>query len=103
MASRTVRMLLASYKGSKEVLEMYARYDGTNDIILQCTVGVHPHDATRTINGPGAETFDRDLESLIVSESTNQPVFLHSRDSHVDFLDTLKPFLPSIKEVAHCH
>lgn len=130
-----------SYKGSKEVLDMCAEYDGTENITLRCTVGIHPHDATRTMNSPFSSTFVADLERLILSElgkkycvavgecgldydrkfSTHddqkivfhkqlelakklqKPVFLHSREAHSDLLAILKPFLPSIKAVAHCH
>lgn len=58
-----------SYKGSKEVLEMCAKHDGTENIALRCTVGIHPHDATRTVTGPHSATFDQDLETLILSET----------------------------------
>jgi TatD DNase family protein len=58
-----------SYKGSKEVLEMCAKHDGTENITLRCTVGIHPHDATRTATGPHSATFDEDLETLILSEA----------------------------------
>jgi TatD DNase family protein len=130
-----------SYKGSKEVLDLCAKFDGTSNVTLRCTIGIHPHDASRTLNGPYSKTFDRDLERLIVSElgqrycvavgecgldydrkfSTHsdqhivfktqlqlaqklqKPVFLHSREAHADFLNILKPFLSSIKAVAHCH
>jgi TatD DNase family protein len=130
-----------SYKGSKEVLDMCALHDGTENITLRCTVGIHPHDASRTMGGPYAMSYHNDLESLIVSEigrkycvavgecgldydrkfsthddqkivfekqltlakKLNKPVFLHSRDAHNDFLHILKPFLSSIKAVAHCH
>ena len=130
-----------SYKGSQEVLDMCTKYDGTHNVTLRCTIGIHPHDATRTMLGKFSSTFDADLESLIRSErgqkycvavgecgldydrkfSTHQhqklvfqkqlslaqrlhkPVFLHSRDAHTDFLSILKPFLPHIQAVAHCH
>ena len=130
-----------SYKGSKEVLDLCVNHDRTENITLRCTVGIHPHDATRTITGPQATTYDKDLETLILSEagkkycvavgecgldydrkfSTHEdqkivfekqlalaaklqkPVFLHSRDAHDDFLHILKPFLSSIRAVAHCH
>jgi TatD DNase family protein len=120
---------------------MCSQYDGTQNITLRCTAGIHPHDATRTVNGPHAMDFDKDLENLILSEkgdkycvavgecgldydrkfSTHEdqklvfekqlalakklkkPVFLHSRDAHDDFLSILKPFLSSVKAVAHCH
>jgi len=130
-----------SYKGSKEVLDMCAKYDGTHNVTLQCTIGIHPHDATRTMESKFASTFDSDLETLIrsdlgqkycvavgecgldydrkfsthehqkhifqkqlsLAQSLSKPVFLHSRDAHTDLLSILKPFLPHIKAVAHCH
>ena len=130
-----------SYKGSKEVLNMCAKYDGTHNVTLRCTIGIHPHDATTTMQSNSSSTFDTDLETLICSEEgtkycvavgecgldydrkfsthddqkhvfqkqlslaqrLHKPVFLHSRDAHADFLSLLKPFLPHIRAVAHCH
>jgi len=130
-----------SYKGSEEVLEMCEEFDGSHSVTLRCTVGIHPHDATRTLQGPHAKSFDKELEKLILSElgikycvavgecgldydrkfSTHEdqkivfqkqltlasrihkPIFLHSREAHTDFIEILKPFLASVKAVAHCH
>ena len=57
-----------SYKGSQEVLNMCAKYDGTHNVTLRCTVGIHPHDATKTMTSKFSSTFDSDLEKLIHSE-----------------------------------
>ena len=130
-----------SYSGSKSALELCGEFDGTENVKLRCTVGIHPHDATSTLKGPHAAYFEKGLEGLIMSDlgrkycvavgecgldydrkfSTHEdqkivferqlelarklgkPVFLHSRDAHHDFLGTLKPFLSTIKGVAHCH
>jgi TatD DNase family protein len=130
-----------SYAGSKSALELCQEFDGTENVSLRCTVGIHPHDATRTLKGPHAKTFEKGLEGLVMSElglkycvamgecgldydrkfSTHEdqkvvfekqlclaqklgkPVFLHSREAHGDFLGTLKPFLSTVKAVAHCH
>src|ERR1700685_1446158 len=48
----------SSYKGSQEVLDMCAKYDGTHKITLRCTIGIHPHDATRTMESKFSSTFD---------------------------------------------
>jgi TatD DNase family protein len=57
-----------SYSESVEVLETCATYDGSNSITLRCTVGIHPHKATSIMTGAERDTFDADLENLIVSE-----------------------------------
>jgi TatD DNase family protein len=46
------------------------------------------------------EAFRRQLE---IAKDTGLPVFLHQRDAHDDFIETLEPALPDIsRAVAHC-
>jgi TatD DNase family protein len=57
-----------SYLGSKTALELCSEFDGTEGITLRCTVGIHPHDATKTLQGKYANSFIRGLEILITSK-----------------------------------
>jgi TatD DNase family protein len=132
-----------SYVSSRKALELCEEFDGTGGVVLRCTVGIHPHDATRTMDPdkPYSKTFEHSLENLIrsdlgkrycvavgecgldydrkfskkedqkvvfrkqlcLAQKLGKPVFLHSRAAHKDFLEMLKPFLSTIKAVAHCH
>jgi TatD DNase family protein len=100
--------------------------------VLYATAGVHPHhasaytDASDTlirslVQKPAVvavgecgldyfrnfspreaqlEAFRRQLE---IAKETGLPVFLHQRDAHDDFIETLEPALPDIsRAVAHC-
>ena len=58
-----------SYKASREVLHLCSSFDGLHGVRLRCTVGIHPHDATRTMTGPHSTTFIADLKRLISADS----------------------------------
>jgi TatD DNase family protein len=99
---------------------------------LYSTAGVHPHHASdftdasdalirslvekdevvavgecgldyfRNFSPRGAQlsAFRRQLE---IARDTGLPVFLHQRDAHDDFVETLEPMLPELsRAVAHC-
>ncbi len=100
--------------------------------ILYSTAGVHPHHASDYTDASDAlirSLVDRDavvavgecgldyfrnfspreaqLEAfrrqLDIARDTGMPVFLHQRDAHDDFVETLEPALPHIPHaVAHC-
>jgi TatD DNase family protein len=70
-----------NYKNSRAALELCREFDGKSGVTLRCTVGIHPHDATRALNPPerkgrDGETerkftpkpFDKLLEDLIRSD-----------------------------------
>jgi TatD DNase family protein len=42
-------------------------------------------------------------KQLRLAKKLGKPVFLHNRNAHDDFFTILKPYLPDIKAVAHCH
>ncbi len=100
--------------------------------VLYATAGVHPHHASeyddasdtliRDLASSGAivavgecgldyfrnfspreaqlEAFQRQLD---IAAETGLPVFLHQRDAHDDFVETLEPMLPRLsRAVAHC-
>ena len=99
---------------------------------LYATAGVHPHHASDYTDASGElirSLLDRQsvvavgecgldyfrnfspreaqLEAfqsqLDIAADTGMPVFLHQRDAHDDFVDTLEPMLPRIsRAVAHC-
>src|SRR5438270_8020339 len=46
-----------SYLGSNSALELCSEFDGAEGITLRCTVGVHPHDATKTLRDKFADSF----------------------------------------------
>jgi TatD DNase family protein len=70
-----------NYRNSKAALDLCRDFDGTSGVTLRCTVGIHPHDATRTLNPPERKgrngeserkfipkPFDKRLEDLIRSD-----------------------------------
>jgi TatD DNase family protein len=100
--------------------------------VLYATAGVHPHHASDYTDASDAlirslvqkpsvvavgecgldyfrnfspreaqlEAFRRQLQ---IARDTGLPVFLHQRDAHDDFIETLEPALPDIsRAVAHC-
>lgn len=99
---------------------------------LYSTAGVHPHrasdytgasdDRIRQLAGesrcvavgecgldyfrnfsPREAQLDAFRAQLTIAADTGLPVFLHQRDAHDDFIDVLKPVLPSLsRAVAHC-
>jgi TatD DNase family protein len=42
-------------------------------------------------------------KQLALAEKHQLPVFMHSRDSHKDFMDILRLYLTTVKGVVHCH
>ena len=108
--------------------ELAAEHPG----VLYATAGVHPHhasdyteagdalirrlvteDAVVAVGECGLDYFrnfsPRDAQlaafsaQLDVAVSSGKPVFLHQRDAHDDFVETLEPVLPKLsRAVAHC-
>jgi len=108
--------------------ELAAEHPG----VLYATAGVHPHhasdytessdalirrlvaeDAVVAVGECGLDYFrnfsPRDAQlaafaaQLDVAAASGKPVFLHQRDAHDDFVETLEPVLPKLtRAVAHC-
>ncbi len=108
--------------------ELAAEHPG----VLYATAGVHPHhasdyteasdalirqlvtrDAVVAVGECGLDYFrnfsPRDAQlaafagQLEIAVACGKPVFLHQRDAHDDFVETLEPFLPKLsRAVAHC-
>jgi len=104
----------------------------TSNGVLFSTAGVHPHHASdytdesdaliRTLAGkdvvvavgecgldyfrdlsPREAQLDAFRRQLDIAKETGLPVFLHQRDAHDDFVETLEPALPDLsRAVAHC-
>lgn len=100
--------------------------------VLYSTAGVHPHHASDYTDESDAlirSLVDKDVvvavgecgldyfrnfspreaqldafrRQLDIAKDTGLPVFLHQRDAHDDFVETLEPALPGIsRAVAHC-
>jgi len=117
---------------SDESNQRAAELADANPGVLYATAGVHPHHASAyteasdtlirsLVQKPAVvavgecgldyfrnfspreaqlEAFRRQLE---IAKETGLPVFLHQRDAHDDFIETLEPALPDIsRAVAHC-
>ena len=118
----------SSYESNQRAAELADANPG----VLYATAGVHPHHASAyteasdtlirsLVQKPAVvavgecgldyfrnfspreaqlEAFRRQLE---IAKETGLPVFLHQRDAHDDFIETLEPALPDIsRAVAHC-
>lgn len=109
-----------------------AELAATNPGVLYSTAGVHPHhasdyteasdtlirslvqkDVVVAVGECGLDYFrnfsprDAQLDAfrrqLDIATDTGLPVFLHQRDAHDDFVETLEPALPDLsRAVAHC-
>lgn len=52
---------------------------------------------------PRAAQLDAFRRQLEIAKESGKPLFLHQRDAHDDFVETLEPYLPDIsRAVAHC-
>jgi TatD DNase family protein len=118
----------SSNQGSLDALELAESEPGR----LYATAGVHPHhaadydgssvelitelaakEAVVAVGECGLDYFrnfsPREAQlaafrsQLEIAAETGLPVFLHQRDAHDDFVDTLEPMLPKLsRAVAHC-
>jgi TatD DNase family protein len=118
----------ASDQGNRDAAALAAEYPG----VLYATAGVHPHHASDfstdsaelirrlctheevvAVGECGLDYFrnfsPRDAQlaafqaQLDIAAENGMPVFLHQRDAHDDFVETLEPMLPRIsRAVAHC-
>ena len=119
--------------GSSDVSNVRAADLATaNPGVLYSTAGVHPHhasdytddsdalirslvekDVVVAVGECGLDYFrnfsprDAQLDAfrrqLQIARDTGMPVFLHQRDAHDDFVETLDEFLPDLsRAVAHC-
>ena len=118
----------SSDDSNRRAAELAESSDGT----LFSTAGVHPHhaadytdesdalirklikkDVVVAVGECGLDYFrnfsPRDAQlsafdrQLTIAADSGLPVFLHQRDAHADFVEVLKPRLPSIsRAVAHC-
>ncbi|MCU6796413.1 TatD family hydrolase [Paenibacillus sp. WQ 127069] len=117
-----------SLKNSEEAARYASRFAGK----LFTTAGIHPHDTkncqTHTIEklrklallpqvvaiGECGLDYNRDFsprdvqkrwfeEQIRLACELQLPLFLHERDAHYEFMQTLKPYLPRLnKAVVHC-
>lgn len=129
-AAGVVRMIVtgSSDQGNIDAADLADAYPGR----LYATAGVHPHhaadynnasdelirslllrDSVVAVGECGLDYFrnfsprEAQLEAfrsqLDIAADTGLPVFLHQRDAHDDFVETLQPALPNIsRAVAHC-
>jgi len=118
----------SSDDSNERAAELAAEHPG----VLYATAGVHPHhasdyseasdtlirrlvteDAVVAVGECGLDYFrnfsPRDAQlaafsaQLDVAVACGKPVFLHQRDAHDDFVETLEPVLPKLsRAVAHC-
>ena len=129
-AAGVARMIVTG--SSDESNAQAAALAEASDGVLFSTAGVHPHHASDYTDESDAlirtlvekdvvvavgecgldyfrnfspreaqlEAFARQLE---IAKETGLPVFLHQRDAHDDFVETLEPALPHLsRAVAHC-
>ena len=129
-AAGIVKMIVtgSSDQGNIDAAELAEQHPGR----LYSTAGVHPHhasdytdasdelirslllrDSVVAVGECGLDYFrnfsprDAQLEAfrsqLDIAADTGMPIFLHQRDAHDDFIETLEPVLPKIsRAVAHC-
>ena len=129
-AAGVVKMIVTGSRdqGNIDAAELAELHPGR----LYSTAGVHPHhasdytdasdelirslllrDSVVAVGECGLDYFrnfsprDAQLEAfrsqLDIAADTGMPIFLHQRDAHDDFVETLEPVLPKIsRAVAHC-
>lgn len=79
-----------NYASSREALEICEKFDGTENVCLRCTIGIHPHSATGTVEGEFAKTYDKNLEKLILSGS-GRKYCVAVGECGLDYSGSLKP------------
>ncbi len=118
----------SSDQGNIDAVDLAEQHPG----LLYSTAGVHPHHASDYTDAsselirslldrqsvvavgecgldyfrnfsPRKAQLEAFQSQLDIAADTGMPVFLHQRDAHDDFVETLEPMLPKIsRAVAHC-